>query len=110
LPPAQLAGGTVAIVGQGLAQHSDAAWAVAFVDHFLEILGPELASRLLDRSLDIFFGDTERSRFIDRVAQAHVARRVASSGARGDIDGAAKLGEKLGTLGVDHSFAVGNVC
>ncbi len=107
--PAQLAGGSVAVVGQGLAKDGHAAGAIPFVDHFFKVLGAELAGRLLDRSLDILLGDAERARLIDRVAQSHVGGGIAAAVASRHVDRAAQLGEKLRSLGVDQPFPMGDV-
>ena len=79
---AELAGGPVAVVGQDLAEDGHAAGAVALVDDLLEVLGAELAGRLLDRALDVVLGAAERAGLVDRVAEPQVRGGVAAAVAR----------------------------
>ena len=52
----QLGDHAVAVVGQHVGDDRDAAGAVAFVDHFLELAAAELAGALLDRAIDVVVG------------------------------------------------------
>ena len=77
--PPELAGGAVAVIGQRLAKHGHAAGSIALVDHFFEVLAADLAGPLLDRALDVVLGDAERACLVDRVAEPHVRRGVATA-------------------------------
>src|SRR5262249_38916640 len=93
--PPQVAGRTVTIVSERLAKYGHTPGPITLVDHFLEILGAQRAGRLLDRPLDVILRHAERARLVDCIAEPHVRRRVATAGARGDVDRAAQLGKQF---------------
>ncbi len=101
---AHLARRTVAVVGQGLDDHADAASTEALVAHRL-IIGATRLLALLDRPLDIVLRHVHRARRLDRASQPRIHRRVWQAELCGGRDLASELGEQLGALLVLGAFA-----
>src|SRR4051794_28843943 len=104
---AHVRGGPVPVVGQALHQHRDTTGAVALVGDVLVLgaagLGPAAAA---DGPVDVVVRDRALLGLLDGVVQCRVARRVAATGARGDLDVLDQLGEHLAAPGVDHRLLV----
>ena len=100
---AQVGSGTIAVVGQGLHHHGDAAGAVAFVgDGFVVVLLAALSA--LDDALDVIVGHVQALGLGNQVTQLAVAGGVRAAHAHGNADLAANLGEQLGLLAVGLFF------
>ena len=106
---AQRRRGTVAVVGQGLDDHGDAARPIAFVAHFSisGIVG--LAAAAFDGTLDRILGHVRGARRRHRRAQARVLHGIGKARAGGHGQLADQLGEDLGALGVLRALAVHDV-
>ena len=105
---AHLAGGAVAVVGQHLDDHRDAARAVALVADLVVVLGVA-AQRLLDRALDGVLGHVLGARRDHRRPQPRVHRRVGHAELRRHRDFARELAEQLGPDFVLPPLAVHDV-
>ena len=101
---ADAAGGAVAVVGQRLDDHGDAARAIALVAHLLVVLGVA-AHRLLDGALDIVLGHVLGARVLDGEAQARIHVRVGRAHLRRDGDFAGELGEELRAPRIGRALA-----
>ena len=100
--------GAVAVVGQRLDDHGNAAGAIALIAHFFVILRIA-AARLVDRALDIVLGHRLRLGRVDREAQAGVHVRIGHAHFRCDGDFAAELGKHRGALLILRALAVHDV-
>src|SRR5690606_11316394 len=98
-----LADGAVAVVGEGLDQHRDAAGAVALVEDLLEVAAFAAAERPLDGALDVVQGYVVALRGRQRVLQREVDAGVtAAARAHGGLDRADVLADDLAALTVQH--------
>ncbi len=105
---ADVGGGAVAVVGQGLDDDGDAARAVAFVADFVVVLAVG-AGGLLDGALDIVLRHRLGLGVLDRQAQTRVHRRVGQARLGGDGDFARQLGEHFRPHGILTALAVHDV-
>ena len=101
---AHLACGAVAIVGERLDDHADAAGAEALVAHVL-VIRPAGLKALLDGPLDIVLWHVHGARRRDRGPEPRVHGGVRHAHLRRGGDFAAELGEELGSLLVLGAFA-----
>ena len=92
---AHVAGGTVAVVGDGFHDHGHAAGRIAFVGDGFVVHIAQLAGSLLDGALDIIVGHVVALGLGDDVAQLGVAFGIAAAFAHGDGDFTADLGKDL---------------
>ena len=97
---ADVAGGAVAVIGNGFHDHGHAAGGIAFVGDLLVIHIAQLARGLLDGAGNIVVGHIIGLGLGDNVAQLAVHIRIAAAFAHGDGNFAADLGEDLATGGV----------
>ena len=86
--------GAVAVVGQRLDDHRDAAGAVALVADLVVVLGVA-ALAALDRPLDVVLGHVGGLGRLDRGAQARVERRVGQPALGRHLDLALQPREQL---------------
>ena len=105
---ADVGGGAVAVVGQGLDDQRDAARAIALVADLLVALAL-VAGAAPDRALDVVLGHVGGARRLQRAAQARIGRRVGQAGARRDLHLAHQPGEGPGALGVLAALAMHDV-
>ena len=102
---ANLGGGPVAVVGEGLDQHRHPAGAVALVAHLGKGIGTAaaLARALGDRPLDVGAWDPRRLGLLDRCAQLEIGGGIGPApGGHGDL--AAQAGEHRAALGIHHGL------
>src|SRR5690606_30582701 len=98
-----LAHGAVAVVGEGLHQHGDAAGAVALVEDLLEVAALATAECALDGTLDVVERDVVGLGRSQGVLQRQVDAGVtAAACAHGGLDGADVLADDLAALTVQH--------
>ena len=104
---ADLRGGAVAVVGEGLHDNGHAAGAVALVDHVLEVVGVTGAQSLVDGALDVVIGHVGGLGLGDDGGQAGVVVGVAAAALLHRHDHlAGDLGEDLGALGVGSALGL----
>jgi hypothetical protein len=90
----------IAVVGQHVDQHGDAAGRVALVGDLLVRLARQLAGALLDGPLDVVLRHVDFLGRLHGCLQPHVALRIAAAVLGGDGDLAEDLGEELAALHV----------
>ena len=105
---AHFAGGAVAVIGQDLDDHRDAARPVAFVADLLVALAIA-AGGLLDRALDIVLRHVLGAGGNDGGAQAWIHHRIGQAELGRDGDFARELAEQLGLHRVLPPLAVHDV-
>ena len=91
---ADIGGGPVAVVGQRLDDHGDAAGPVALVADLIVVL-TVAADRLLDRAFDVVLRHVFRPRGDHGSSQSGVHRRIRRPELRGDRDFAGQLAEQF---------------
>src|SRR4030095_10905188 len=96
----------VAVVGERLDQHADAAGAVALVEDLLEVVAAELARALLDGALDRVLRHVLGARLLDRVRELEVVVDVPAALAGRRRNEARELREDPPSLGVDRRLAM----
>src|SRR3546814_13300067 len=89
---ALLAGGAVAVVGQRIDDHGDAAGAIALVEHLFVIVGTVAAGAALDGALDGILRHVGGAGGRSRGTQARIGRRggAAAQEKRGAVTGVAR--------------------
>jgi len=102
-----LHGRAVAVVGQALDQERDAVGAVALVHDRAVVGAARLGTRAaLDGPVDVVVRDRRLLRLLDGVVQGRVARQVAPTHPRRDLDVLDQLGEHLSAASVDDGLLV----
>ncbi len=105
---AHFADGAIAIGGDDLNQHADAARAVAFESDFFVLLAFELPGAAENGALDVVVGHVLVLGRKNGGAQAGIGIRVAAADARSDGDFANQSREDAATLGVRCRLLVFN--
>src|SRR5699024_7622252 len=104
---AHIGGRAVAVVGQALDEHRDAAGTVALV-HDRLVVDPAAvqAAAALDGAVDVVTGDRRLLGPLHRVVQGGVAVQIRSAVARRDLDVLDELREQLAALRIDRGLLV----
>ncbi len=105
---AHVAGGAVAVVGQGFDDDADAAGAEAFVAHLIELLGARPRAAI-HRALDVVLRHVLRPACRDGAKEARIGVRVRPAQLHRRLDFARDLGEDLRALLILPALAVLNV-
>ena len=108
---ADLGGGAVAVVGEGLHDDGHAAGTIALVDHLLEVLSAAGPQGLVDGALDVVIGHIGGLGLGDNGGQAGVVGGIAAAAAllhrHNDLLG--DFGEGRGALGVRRTLGLLNI-
>src|SRR5918998_5611413 len=104
---AHLGARAVAVVGERLHEHGDAAGCVALIHRGLPRRRVGVVARALgDRPLDVVLRHARVACLLDRGREGRVAGRIGPAVARGDLDCTRELREELPALGVRGALLV----
>ena len=96
----QVLGGSVAVIGQRVAEHRDPAGPVALVENPLPVFPREVARRALDGPVDVVLRHRRVLRALDRICERRIVLGVRIPLPCGHLDRAQQLREELSALGV----------
>lgn len=106
---ANFGSGTIAIIGHDIAEDSDSAGAIAFVEDFFDVSAVEFPGPFLDSAFDIIARHTDGFGIDDGGSEAVIGRRITTPEFGGNDDGFGEFAPQLASVGVDGGLSMFDV-